>query len=260
MHKTAKTALLQGILSEGLRVFETTDLQKIAQGLGLDPQYTLSLVSELIRDGWIQSIKRGVYKLSAVTGVSPIHEFEIAMHLVKPSIISYYSALYYHGLTEQLPRRIYISTIKGATPQMGTLRRAGFHFEGMDYQIIQLKKEKLFGEIQAWRGEERFWVSNLERTLLEGFASPQYCGGLGSVMQGLQEAIPKLHLEQLLEYADRWDIAVGRRLGWALEQVGIENKQTLNLAQVQCPGYRILDPSSPAKGPYSKKWRLQINI
>lgn len=100
---------------------------------------------------------------------------------------------------------------------MGVPRKIGFSLEGVDYQVIRLKKEKFFGEIQAWRGEGSFWVSDLERTLLEGFASPQYCGGFGSVMQGLQEAIPKLDVERLVEYAFRWDIAVGRRLGWALE-------------------------------------------
>jgi predicted transcriptional regulator of viral defense system len=259
--KTAKAQLLQGILAAGLRVFESLDLKNIAQGLGLDQHYTLSLISGLIREGWIQAIKRGVYKLNAVTGVSPIHEFEIAMHLVKPAMISYYSAFYHHGLSEQVPRRIYISTLKeSATPQGGIRQKAGFHFEGIDYQVAQLKKEKFFGAIQAWRGEGSFWVSNLERTLIEGFASPQHCGGFGAVMQGLQEALPKLHLEQLLEYAGRWDIAVGRRLGWALEQVGIKDEAILSLAQVQHPGYRILDPSSPATGPYARKWRLQINV
>lgn len=260
--KTLKVRLLQSIIEAGFRVFETEDVKAIAQVLDIDPQYTLSVISGLIRDGWMQPLKKGVYKLTQSTGIAPIHEFEIAMHMVKPAMISYYSAFYHHGLTEQVPKIVYITTLKeGSTPQDGRLiKRAGFRIDGIDYQIVQLKKEKFFGGIQAWRGESRFWISDLERTLLEGFASPQYCGGFSEVMHGLNESLLKLNIDKLISYASLWNIAVGRRIGWALEQFGIENKQTLSLAKIENPGYRLLDPSRNPQGDYSNKWRLQINI
>lgn len=110
--KTAKARLLQDIFASGLRVFKTSDLQKITEGFGINLPYTRNLVSGLIQEGCIDPIKRGVYKLNLVTGVSPIHEFEIAMYLVKPAMVSHYSAFYHHSLTKQVPQRVYISTMQ----------------------------------------------------------------------------------------------------------------------------------------------------
>lgn len=260
--KIQKIELLQAIIEAGLRVFETKDIKSIINKLGINSVNSYNLISALIRDGWAETIKKGVYKLTPSTGISPIHEFEIAMHLVKPAMISFYSAFYHHGLTEQLPRIIYISTLKeSSTPQKGLFKKkAGFNFNGIEYQIIQVKKDKYYGGERAWRGESPFLVSDLERTLLEGFAMPQYCGGFPEVMYGMEQSFQKLNLERLLSYAKRWDIAVCRRVGWALEQFGIENEQTLSLAQIESPGYRRLDPSREPKGKYSSKWRLQINL
>ncbi len=68
---------------------------------------------DALKDNWLERVKKGMYILSSDnTGISPIHEYEIAMYLVKPSMISHYSAFYYHNLTEQVLRDVYISTLK----------------------------------------------------------------------------------------------------------------------------------------------------
>lgn len=262
--KSQRTILLQGIIEAGLRVFEIEDVKEIIKNLNINPKTVniSKLILGLIKEGWLESVKKGIYKLTPSTGISPIHEFEIAMHLVKPALISYYSAFYHHGLTEQLPKIIYMSTVKEtSTPQKGSYKKkAGFNFKGIEYQIIQIKKDRYYGIEQAWRGESRFCVSDLERTIIEGFAMPQYCGGLSEVMHGMEQSLQELNLERLIKYAKRWDIAVCRRIGWALEQFGIENEKTLSLAQIEYRGYRRLDSSGESKGKYSSKWRLQINI
>ena len=260
--KIAKLQLLQGIISSGLRVFETTQVKSLAETLQIPAASVLTLIHRLVQDGWLIPIKRGVYQLSQTTGVSPIHEFEIVMHVVKPAMISYYSAFYHHGLTEQVPRVVYVTTVKeSSTPQVGRLGRSvGFNFNEIDYQIVRLKKEKFFGWLQAWRGESAFLISDLERTLIEGFASPQYCGGFSEVIHGLEEALERISLERLIDYALCWDVAVARRVGWALAQLGIKNEQTLTLVQSQHPGFRLLDPSQPMQGSYSHPWKLRINI
>ncbi len=89
---------------------------------------------------------------------------------------------------------------------------------------------------------------------------PQYCGGFSEVMYGMEQSLQKLDLKKLVRYANQWDIAVGRRIGWALEQLGIENEQTLSLVKAEHKGYRRLDPSREAKGKYSRKWLLQVNM
>ncbi len=259
--KTEKVRLLQALIEGGLRVFETEAVKDVSRELDIDLAYSLNIVSALVREGWLVPIKKGAYKLSRSTGISPIHEFEIAMGLVKPAMISYYSAFYHHSLTDQVPKLVYVSTLKaGSTVYRRGSQSSKFTLEGIEYRVIQLKNEKFYGSEKAWRGEGYYWVADLERTLIEGFASPQYCGGFKEVMYGLEEAIPKLNLEKLINYALQWDIAVGRRIGWALEELNVKDEQILKLVQVEHPGYRRLDASSPTKGHYSNKWRLQINL
>jgi predicted transcriptional regulator of viral defense system len=260
-NKTEKVRLLQTLLEQDLRVFSTATVKQFSRELGIDQAYSLNIISALVREEWLTPLKKGVYKLSRSTGASPIHEFEIAMGLVSPAMISYYSAFYHHGLTDQVPRIVYVSTLKaGSTVFRKGSQNSKFSMEGVEYRVIQLKNEKFFGSEKAWRGEGTFWVADLERTLIEGFASPHYCGGFREVMYGLQEAFPKLNLEKLIHYALQWDIAVGRRIGWALEELEVKDERILKLVQSEHPGYRRLDASSTAKGHYSNRWRLQINL
>ena len=61
------------------------------------------------------------------------------MSLTKPAMISFYSAFYYHGLTEQLPKIIYITTTKGSSAlHLTANKKTGFEIEGINYRVVQL--------------------------------------------------------------------------------------------------------------------------
>lgn len=258
---TQKSLLLQKLLLQGLRVFTNAEVKDIADQVNISKGYTNIVLHNLIKEGWIRDIHKGLYAFTNAAGIHPIHEFEIAMHLVKPAMISHYSAFYHHGITDQVPYDVFITTIKGAyVPQLGEKsKKAGFKLDGVHYRIMQINKGRFFGAITAWKGEVSYQVTDLERTLLDGLASPQYCGGFKEVLYGFSEKIDKLNIGKLVNYALRLDIAVSRRLGWILEKLEIESEKISNLVQADYPGYRKLDPTTQPKGPYDKKWRLQLN-
>lgn len=258
---TEKAKFLQELLSNGLRVFATSEAKSIALKIGLNESYINIVLNKLVHEGWLKQIKRGVYSLSYLTGVSPIHEFEIAMRLVRPAMISHYSAFYHHELTEQLPRDIFITTIKEtSTPQKGKKKKkAGIQLDGVNYQIVQLKKEKFFGGIKAFRGEGSFMITSLERTLLDGLAQPQYCGGFAEVVAGFEERIQDVNIDLIIQYAMQLGVAVARRLGWVLETLKVAPEKISSLAMTDKPGYRKLNATNIAQGRYSAKWKLQLN-
>ena len=258
---TQKTLLLQNLLVQGLRVFTNAAAKDIAKQLNISTAYTNIILHSLIQEGWIRGIRKGLYAFTSMTGIQPIHEFEIAMQLVKPAMISHYSAFYHHELTDQIPRDIFISTVSGVhVPQLGEKdKKAGFNLEGVHYRIVQLNKDRFFGAITAWKGEVSFQVTDLERTLLDGLGAPQYCGGFEEVLHGFSEKVDSFNIDLLIDYALKLDIAVSRRLGWVLERLGVENEKSSCLAQLDHPGHRRLDPSNQPKGHYDNKWRLQLN-
>ncbi len=258
---TQKNYLLQSLLSQGLRVFTNAMVKEIAKRQDVSVAYINTVLSRFIQEGWVRSIHKGLYAFTAITGIQPIHEFEIAMHIVNPAMISHYSAFYHHELTDQVPRDVFISTTKKFhIPQLGVKdKKAGFSLDGVHYRIMQLKKDRFFGAITAWKGEVSFQVTDLERTLLDGLAAPQYCGGLSEVLHGFSEKLGVFNIDRLINYALRLDIAVSRRLGWVLERLGVDSTKISCLAQVNHPGYRRLDPSNQPIGPYDNRWRLQLN-
>jgi predicted transcriptional regulator of viral defense system len=103
--------LVRRLATEGDRIFSVDRARELAPDVGLKDSYLLEALYHLRCNGWIVSLRRGLYAISsAIPGVAPVNEFEVAMALVKNGAISHWSALHFHGLTEQAPRKIFVLT------------------------------------------------------------------------------------------------------------------------------------------------------
>src|SRR5215475_13787210 len=98
--------LVRLLSSEGHPIFSIEQARELSPRVGLKDSYLRESLYHLRRNGWLVSLHRGLYAISpTVPGVTPTHEFAIAMALVQPAAISHWSALHYHGLTEQIPQK-----------------------------------------------------------------------------------------------------------------------------------------------------------
>jgi len=190
---------------------------------------------------------------------------EIAMALVNPAAISHWSALHHYGLTEQIPRKVYVLTTTGASvPRTrGTkVERVsdGYPVGDTVYQFVQVKPERYFGTQKVWVDEARVTATDPERTLLDGLSKPQYCGDFAEVLHAFEARGTALDVERIVGYALRLDAATAKRLGWVLEQQGVDSSKLERLAAIFIKGYRKLDPTGPRKGPYSRQWMIQENL
>ena len=248
----------------GDRIFTTSRARELAPQVGLRDAYVGEALYHLRRNGWITSLRRGLYALSyTVPGVAPVHEYEVAMALVQPAAISHWSALNYHGLTEQIPWKTFVLTTTDASvPARGTSDASdrGYQAGGMWYQFIQTRPERFFGVERVWVGEARVSITSLERTLLDGLAMPRYCGGFGEVVYVFGEALPRADIDRMVADAPRLGVAVAKRLGWVLETHGIEDRHLEELAALPVKGYRKLDANGTGKGGYNGRWMLQENL
>ena len=103
--------LVRTLAAEGHRIFTTDQARKFASAAGVSDAYLTVALHYLAKSGWLVRLRKGLYALSSsVPGVTPAHEFEIAMELVSPAAISHWSALHFHGLTEQIPRKVFVLT------------------------------------------------------------------------------------------------------------------------------------------------------
>lgn len=242
----------------------------LARGLspevGLKPSYLREALYHLRRTGWIVPLRRGLYAVSSeVPDVAAVHEFEIAMALVDPAAISHWSALHYHGLSEQVPRKVFVLTTSGTTiprPVQTSKHKAGAGYLVGDiiYQFIQVRPKRFFGIGQVWAGGVRVAMTDPERTLLDGISMPQYCGDFAEVLHAFEVRGTKLDLNRIVEYALRLDAATVKRLGWILERQGVDPARLEPLLSVPLGSYRTLDPTGPRHGPRNRRWMIQENL
>lgn len=104
--------LVRLLASEGDRTFSIDRARELAPRAGIKDSYLCeSLLYHLRRNDCIVPIRRGLYALSSsVLGIFPVHEFKIAMNLASPAAIPHWLAMNHHGLTEQIPRTIFVLT------------------------------------------------------------------------------------------------------------------------------------------------------
>jgi len=266
VHTGSGLELVRKLAGEGDRIFTSARARELAPDVGLSDGYLRQALHHLTNAGWLVRLRNGLYALSSsVPGATPVHEFEIAMALADPAAISHWSALHYHGLTEQVPRKVFVlTTTESSLPRKrGTHAkqiRDGYLIGDTAYQFVQVKPERFFGTEKVWIGEARIAVTDTERTLLDGLSRPEYCGDFAEVLHAFEVRGADLDLERVIAYALELDAATAKRLGWVLEHQGVDLAKLERLSGLPIKGYRKLDPTGPRKGPCSRRWMIRENL
>jgi predicted transcriptional regulator of viral defense system len=252
-HSSSGINLLRRIASEGFKIFTIEKALAVAIELGIETGYVPEVLHLLLKDGWVERLKRGTYALSAESGFGvPPHDFEIAMALVQPCAISHWTAMHYHHLTQQTPNTVFAITITSAAVPR-SLKGGRFHF-------VKIKEDFYFGTEKVWVNQAQIQITDPERTLLDGLMMPQYCGDFHEVFHAFKISRGNINLQKIIQYALRLDGATIKRLGWVLDRLKIEKSLLLELETFPIKGYRKLDASGPLEGFYNKKWMVQENI
>ena len=239
--------LLNLLAKEG-NAFTFNDALKMSN---LSTKSLQKVLYRLQQSGAIERIKKGKYliiPLGAEKGKYTLHEFVIGSLLVEPYTIAYWSALNYYGLTEQIPTTVFIQTIArkfNTNPEVF----------GVQYKIVKIKKEKVFGIRKEWIEETQINITDKEKTMIDCLDKPQYCGGIIEVAKALKNN--KFNRKKLEDYVQRiGNSGVLRRLGYLCELLNVKIK----LPKLNIRNYLLLDPTMPDKGLKSAKWRLIINL
>ena len=260
MHNITKSALGKAearfIAKIGTRpTFSIEDARRVLGHKESDP--TRQFLERLQSKGWIRRIRRGrfaVIPLSSGESRTPqLHEFIVAMELVSPAAIAYWSALNHHGMTEQLPRTVFVVTDH-------PVRRPPGEVLGMSFKIVSLRPGKFFGTVKDWIDEMPFSVTDKEKTIIDGLDLPQYVGGVGEIAKALSTIWTQLDESRLRKYAVKiGNSAVAKRLGFLMESLGLGDIEKLRRAVTLASGFSPLDPTLPRQGKFNRRWGLLVN-
>ena len=239
------------LLNELARKGQTFTFEDAARISSLSRHSLKVMLSRMEKEGLIERIEKGKYliiPLGARKGRYTINEFTICSQLIQPAVIAYWSALNYHGFTEQIPNTVFLQT---------TSRKKEQHPEilGVRYMIVRVTEKKFFGYENIWIDDVAVQITDPEKTVVDCLDKPQYCGGIAEAAKALQR---DLDIEKLKKYAmDLGNSAVIKRLGILCDKMGIK----IDIKHGLLSGnYPLLDPSMHGKGILNRKWKIRENV
>jgi predicted transcriptional regulator of viral defense system len=233
--------LLSTIRARDLPVFGVMEIISLC-GWGRSRTYN-TLVS-LERKGILTRIKRNNY---AVTDELAKNIFRIAAEAVKPSYISFWTALSHYGFTEQQVMIIQL---------VSTRQVAGFSAGPFKLEIVKFKPSRFYG----YKKMDGFVIAEPEKALVDSLARPDLCGGIGEFAKCLRNAWPGLDKKKFTEYLIRFkNKSIVSRAGHLIERMGLDYEQIDALLNFKSPGFVRLDPGAKKTGVYDRKWNVIVN-
>jgi predicted transcriptional regulator of viral defense system len=212
------------------------------------------IANNLVHKQWLDRLKSGTYLIvplaAGETGEYTEHEFVIASHLADPMYISYWSALNYHGLTEQVPVAVFAATTEQAPSRK---------IHGVTYTFVTLTAAKFFGYDPVAINSHRANVASVEKTLVDCADHPEHCGGTTELAKGLAAA--DLDDTTLAEYLlQLGNGAAIKRIVYLTDLLDVDLAQREELVDAFTSGYSKLDPTRSDDGHHASEYRLLLNV
>jgi len=250
---TRESRLLSRLAAEGHQIISVDDIETT---LEVAPNAAREIASRLTEKGWLDRLFPGTYLIVPLAAgeksMYTTHEYLIAAHVAEPMYIGYYSALSHHGLTEQVPRTVYV-----VTP---TRPRAG-RFTACP----TASRRSPAGSSSARRrppsrgppSRSATW-----KTLVDCADHPGFCGGIRELACAMRAADEQgCSWETVGEYLERLDNgAATKRIVYLADQLGIGLPTREGLVASFTSGYSLLDPTRPETGSTASTYRVRINI
>jgi predicted transcriptional regulator of viral defense system len=205
------------------------------------------ILENLVRKGFLSRIEKGKYCRANFND-----EKVIGCFISDSGAIAYWSALNAHGLTEQFPNNVFIQTSKP--------KRNKTVF-GTSYKFVNVAAFKITGILTLGQGNRKYWITDIEKTIVDCFDLPEHCGGYAELIRAFNRA--KLNSEKMITYCTAINnISATKRMGFLaelLDKKGLKNfiryaKQQINKK------YNVFDPAGTDNGEFVNDWRLRLNI
>lgn len=241
----------------GKVVFTIKDVVEIT---GLDYFSAGRLISELKQRQIISTLKKGKH-IIIPQELGSLETFLGNWYVVAREVanapdyyVAFYSAMKYWGMTTQPIVKIFVATPKRQFPPKKLVNKFSF---------VYMYKKNIWGVKSEWvTTTERVNISDIERTIIDALAHPEYCGGITEIVKGIWLVKDKIDFARLLRYIRKYKKnVVAKRLGYILEILNIGGAYIAKeLKKYVRKRYDMFDPTAKKKVVDRNNWRLIDNI
>jgi len=237
-----------------------------------------ALIRKLLNAGDIEPMDsmRGVFLVTVpFASTLPVPDEAIIQEANPFAVFSNLTAAAYHELTHTIPPEIHVTNYQdnGVRQPLGTtpddwldvprpVRRTPKTVHDTRVVWSATKPDWDFGHTIGHTQGCPFYITDLERTLLDSLRFPEKSGGIREVFHIWKQAADVLDLERLVGYVDRFNQALLRqRAGFLLEQLGVSHPTFDVWARRGVRGSSAkLAANREFCSEHSERWNLSINV
>ncbi|MGB3863730.1 MAG: type IV toxin-antitoxin system AbiEi family antitoxin [Candidatus Aminicenantaceae bacterium] len=248
-----ESLLLSELARENYAIFTVKQAKKILK------EEPYMILHSLSKKKWILALKGGLYAIVpldiGIRGAEDfiVHDFIIASHLTRPYYIAFWSALNYHGLSDQIPKSVFIATNKA---------KKALAILNTEFVFVQISKNKFTGIEKIDVESQRVNISNVNKTIADCLDHPEHSGGIEEVARAIYFNHEELNFKKIKDYALKMrNITILKRICYILEKTGLmEEYEDVFKGLQLTKGYSKFDTLSRKKGKYNEKWKLIVNV
>lgn len=200
--------------------------------------------------------------------------FTITTGIQRNSYIAYESAMYFHKLSNSVPKAVYLNfehaqstkkikktilTQEAIDTAMSNPQRKSYMQHTFEDYIVIVCNGKFthrLGVEFVQTPNQCFYYTNLERTLIDIAVRPAYSGGVAEVLQAFKLAKGRVSIQKLFEYLQmlHYTYPYHQLIGFYLEMAGYsENEYSLFAQNIQLNFYLTYNIKSKA---FSDRWKV----
>jgi len=202
--------------------------------------------------------------------------FALVQSLNEDGYFSHLTALQLHGLTDQIPKTVYLNVEQKLRSGGGTLTQAGINrafasrcrvsaneamFADQTVCLLNGGNTDALGVIDlALSDGTSVRVTNIERTLIDIVVRPIYSGGVEELLRAFHEASGKVSVNKMAAYLRQlnYTYPYHQSIGFLLERTGKYSATEISIFE-QLPRDFDFSLIHQMKSPdFNQKWRLFV--